>query len=128
MVNIKYQVFFVLCATVAISNMSYASQIECDIRVSDSQNQLIIKPNDDVYAFSKIDLPGGFRVSGQFLTMLNRFKLYVYDSSKERYALLTSQEFALSPETCARQFGESLSYGAPYERELFVKCRQVCSD
>lgn len=128
MATIKFRALFAFFATVVISNISFAAQIACDIDVSNVQAQLAIKPNNDVYVFSKIDLQGGFRVSGQYLPILSKFKLYVYDSSKERYKLLINQEFALSPDICSRDFGQNRIYGEPYERELYVHCRQVCTD
>jgi len=128
MATIKSQAFLALFAIAMVSNISYAAQIACDIDVSNSQTQLFIKPSNDVYSFSKIDLLGGFRVSGQHLSTLNKFKLYIYAHSKERYVLINVQEFALSPDSCSRDFGQSRIYGEPYERELFVKCRQVCAD
>ena len=54
----------VVIMSVLTCKVSYGVQIVCDTDVSNSQNQLRIVPNDDVYAFSKIDLAGGFRLAG----------------------------------------------------------------
>jgi hypothetical protein len=128
MATLKSQVFLALFAIAIVSNISHAAHIACDIDVSNSQAQLLIEPSNDVYSFAKIDLLGGFRVSAQYLSALNKFKLYVYTHSKRRYVLLNTQEFALSLDSCSRDFGRSHIYGEPYERELFVKCYQVCGD
>jgi len=107
---------------------SYGVQIVCDTDVSNSQNQLRIEPNDDVYAFSKIDLDGGFRLAGQYYPSRTKFKLYVYVNSKDRYVLLSAQEFNVDPKACPHSFGDNRVYGEPYERDLFFQCRQICKD
>lgn len=106
--------------------VAYGVQIVCDTDVSNSQNQLRILSSDDVYAFSKIDLPGGFRLAGQYLPGLTKFKLYAYINSKDRYVLLSAQEFDVDPKACFRNFGANLVYGEPYERDLSFQCRQIC--
>jgi hypothetical protein len=63
-------------------NTAYGAQIVCDTDVSNSQSQLRIESNNDIYAVSKIDLPGGFRLAGQYLPSLAKFKLYIYVNSK----------------------------------------------
>jgi len=109
-------------------NVAYGAQIICDTDVSNSQSQLRIESNDDIYAVSKIDLPGGFRLAGQYLPSLTKFKLYIYINSKDRYVLLNAQEFIIDPKACSRSFGDNLVYGEPYERDLFFQCRQICKD
>jgi hypothetical protein len=109
-------------------NISYGVQIVCDTDVNNSQNQLRIVPNDDVYAFSKIDLDGGFRLAGQYYPSRTKLKLYAYVNSKNRYVLLSAQEFNVDPKACSRSFGDNRVYGEPYERELFFQCRQICND
>jgi hypothetical protein len=108
--------------------ISEGVQIVCDTDVSNSQMKLRIEPNNDVYAFSKINLSGGFRLAGQYFPKRNKFKLYAYIDSKDRYVLLTAQEFDIDPKNCSRNFGDNRVYGEPYERELFFQCRQVCGD
>ena len=108
--------------------ISYGVQIICDTDVNNSQNQLRIVPNDDVYAFSKIDLDGGFRLAGQYYPSRTKFKLYAYVNSKDRYVLLSAQEFNVDPKACPRSFGDNRVYGEPYERDLFFQCRQICND
>jgi hypothetical protein len=104
---------FLICKT------SYGVQIVCDTDVSNSQNQLRIEPSDDIYTFSKIDLPGGFRLAGQYYPSRTKFKLYTYINSKDRYVLLSAQEFVVDPKACSRSFGDNRVYGEPYERDLF---------
>jgi hypothetical protein len=114
--------------TFLVCKIAYGAQIVCDTDVSNSQAQLRIESNDDIYAFSKIDLPGGFRLAGQYLPSLSKFKLYTYINSKDRYVLLSAQEFIVDPKICAHSFGDNLVYGEPYERDLFFQCRQICKD
>ena len=114
--------------SVLTCKVSYGVQIICDTDVSNSQNQLRIVPNDDVYAFSKIDLPGEFRLAGQYYPSRTKFKLYAYINSKDRYVLLSAQEFDVDPQTCSRNFGSNRVYGEPFERDLFFQCRQICND
>ena len=114
--------------SVLTCKVSYGVQIICDTDVSNSQNQLRIVPNDDVYAFSKIDLPGEFRLAGQYYPSRTKFKLYAYINSKDRYVLLSAQEFDVDPQACSRNFGSNRVYGEPFERDLFFQCRQICND
>lgn len=111
-----------------VCKVAYGVQIVCDTDVSNSQKQLRIEPNDDVYAFSKIDLDGGFRLAGQYYPSRTKFKLYVYVNSKDRYVLLSAQEFNVDPKACPHSFGDNRVYGEPYERDLFFQCRQICKD
>jgi len=109
-------------------NYAYGSKIICDFNLNNEQNQLIIKLDDDIYHFYKINLSERFRVSGQYLSQQNKFKLYVYTFSKERYVLLNAQEFVLSKDICSRDFGRNRVYGDIRERELIMQCIQVCED
>jgi hypothetical protein len=106
----------------------HSAKIICDTDASNVTKQLVIAPNDDLYAFSTINIEPSFRLSGQYLPSLNKFKLYAYSHSKDRYVLLSAQEFEITPQMCARSFGKNLIYGEPYERELFFQCRYVCQD
>jgi len=110
------------------SHLCHGAKIICDTDASDLTNQLIVAPNDDLYSFATINLEPSFRLSGQYLPSLNKFKLYAYSHSKERYVLLSAQEFEITPEMCSRSFGKNLVYSEPYERELFFQCRYVCQD
>lgn len=105
---------------------SYGASIVCETDVYDTRDQLVIESNNDIYAVSKIDLQAGFRLAGQFLPELNKFKLYAYTYSKDRYVLLIAQEFDVSEKTCQHSFGKNLVYGEPYEQELFFQCYQAC--
>ena len=118
----------IVIMSVLSCKVAYGVQIVCDTDVSNSQNQLRIVPNDDVYAFSKIDLAGGFRLAGQYYPSRTKFKLYAYINSKDRYVLLSAQEFHVDPQDCTRSFGDNRIYGEPYERDLFFQCRQICKD
>lgn len=119
---------FIVVTSFLVCKISYGVQIVCDTDVSNSQNQLRIVPNDDVYAFSKIDLAGGFRLAGQYYPSRTKFKLYAYINSKDRYVLLSAQEFDVDPKACNRSFGDNRVYGEPYERDLSFQCRQICND
>ena len=118
----------ILITSFLVCKTSYGVQIVCDTDVSNSQNQLRIEPNDDVYSFSKIDLAGGFRLAGQYYPSRTKFKLYAYIDSKDRYVLVSAQEFNVDPKDCSRNFGDNRVYGEPYERDLFFQCRQICND
>ena len=127
MAPVKFIVFFVFFASSVVSTVSYGAQIVCDTDVSNTQSRLVFKSTDDVYDFSKIDLPSGFRLAGQYLAKLNKLKLYVYDYSKDRHVLLNAQEFDVNPRSCEQDFGKNRVYGEPYERELSFQCHQDCN-
>lgn len=129
MIFSKKPILFLLFFDAILSgNVCYATQILCDIDISNSQYQISIEPSHDIYDFSKIDTAGDFRFSGQFLVGLSKFKTYVYHNSKNRYVLLVAQEFTLNPGSCSRDFGKNLIYSNLYEREFFYQCHQVCND
>jgi hypothetical protein len=128
MPNKKIFALFIFFHSLVLCNASYGSQIICDTDVSDSANQLVINANDDPYAFTKIDLPGEFRLAGQYFPSLNKVKLFVYNNFKNRYVLLSAQEFEVSSKTCSSSFGKNLFYSEPFERELFFQCRHLCKE
>jgi hypothetical protein len=126
MTNFKFVANLIFCALALGGQLAFGAQIICDTDVSNSSAQLVIKSTNDIYSISKIDLPGGFRLAGQYLSNVNKFKLYVYDYSKDRYVLLSAQEFDVNPKSCEQSFGKNLVYGEPYERELYFQCHQDC--
>lgn len=107
--------------------LATADQIECAFDVNDSRNMLNIQPNHDVYHSDKIDLPGGFRFAGQYSPELKTFKAYVYHTPNKRYVLLALQSFAISPASCAQDFGQHRIYDSEDERELYFHCRKICA-
>jgi hypothetical protein len=117
-----------LLLLIAFGNtMTYADQIECVFDVNDTRQTLITYPSKDIYTSTKIDLPGGFRFAGQYLSELNKFKAYVYHTPKERYILLTLQSFVITQATCPQDFGQHRVYDSEDERELYFHCRKTCS-
>lgn len=118
----------IFCTLALASSASYAAQIICSIDISNSQYKLTIKPSDDVYQFSKIDTAGDFRFMAQYLPSLQKFKTYVYHNSKNRFVLLSQQEFTLNPAQCQQDFGRNRIYGSAYEREFFFQCSQICKE
>lgn len=108
------------------SSFAQANRIECTFDVNDVKQTLTIQPSDDVYTSSKIDLPGGFRFAGQYLSTLNTFKAYAYHTPKERYVLLALQSFSIVPASCHQDFGQHRVYDSEDERELFFHCRKTC--
>lgn len=113
-----------LCTTLS---PTIAEQIECTFDVNDSRKTLTLFPNKDVYTSTKIDLPGGFRFSGQYLSELKTFKAYIYHTLKERYVLLALQSFAIAQATCPQDFGQHRVYDSEDERELYFHCRKICA-
>ena len=119
-----------ILATVLVllsSTFAQAKRIECAFDVNDVKQTLTIQPSDDVYTSSKIDLPGGFRFTGQYLPTLNTFKAYVYHTPKERYVLLALQSYSLVPASCPQDLGQHRVYDSEDERELFFHCRKTCT-
>ena len=126
--NKKTSTILIVTMTFLVCKVASGVQIICNTDVSNTQNQLRIEPSDDVYAFSKIDLPGDFRLAGQYYPSLAKFKLYAYINSKDRYVLVSAQEFEVDPKACSRNFGDNRVYAGPFERDLFFQCRQVCNN
>lgn len=104
----------------------FAQRIECIFDVNDIQQQLLIHPNNDIYHSDKIDLPGGFRFAGQYLSDLNKFKAYIYHTPKKRYVLLALQEFNIPTQNCPENFGRHRVYDSSDERELYFQCERKC--
>lgn len=128
MALIKFLAFFTFCYTITIANNSYSAQIYCDIDVSDSQYKIAIKPSNDVYDFAKIDTAGDFRFMAQYLPSLSKFKTFVYHNAKNRFVLISMQEFVIDQGICSKDFGHTRIYASSYEREFFFKCIQLCND
>ena len=128
MVHQKLLVFLGFFYAMISCSICHGAKIVCDTDTNNLTNQLVILPNDDVYAFSTIDVSPAFRLSGQYLPNLNKFKVFAYSYSKDRHVLLSAQEFEITPGMCSSNFGKNLVYGEPYERELFFQCRYVCKD
>ncbi len=103
-----------------------ANEIVCTFDVNDIEQQFVIHPKNDIYHSYKIDLPGGFRFAGQYLSDLNKFKAYIYHTPKSRYVLLTLQEFNISTKSCPESFGRHRVYDSSDERELFFQCERKC--
>lgn len=112
----------------AVSRTVHADTITCRFDVNDVRLSLHVRPNDDVHAFQKIDLPGDFRFAAQWLSSLNKFKAYVYHTPNSRYVLLTMQEFELSERACHQDFGRHRVYDGANERELYFHCSKSCHD
>lgn len=117
---------FCVLAISAIFTPAVANKIVCDFDVNDSRQRLVLDPSNDVYASNKIDLPGGFRFAGQYLSDLNLFKAYVYHTPKQRYILLALQAFSIVPTSCPQDFGQHRIYDSEDERELYFHCRKKC--
>jgi len=126
MAHKKLIVFLGVFCAMILCRVCHGAKIVCDTDTSNLTNQLLIVPNDDVYTFSTIDVSPAFRLSGQYLPSLNKFKLFAYSYSKDRHVLLSAQEFEITPRMCSSNFGKNLVYGEPYERELFFQCRYIC--
>jgi hypothetical protein len=109
------------------NTITYADQIECVFDVNDTQKTLITYPIKDIYTSTKIDLPGGFRFAGQYLSELKTFKAYIYHTPKERYVLLALQSFAITQASCPQDFGQHRVYDSEDERELYFHCIKTCS-
>ena len=118
----------VLMLSVLVNRDAHAHTITCRFDVNDVRISLDIRPDDDVYMFQKIDLPGGFRFAGQWLPALNKFKAYVYHTPNSRYVLLTMQEFEVSERACQQDFGRHRVYDGADERELYFHCSKTCRD
>lgn len=124
----KFLNLVTICCVITIASNSYGKPIECDIDVSDSQYKLAIKPSTDVYDFFKIDTAGDFRFMAQYLPELDKLKTYVYHNSKNRFVLISTQEFFVNHNVCIKDFGQTRIYASSYEREFFFKCSQLCND
>lgn len=117
-----------LMLSMVVNRAVHADTITCRFDVNDVRLSLDIRPQQDIYAFQKIDLPGDFRFAGQWLPELNKFKAYVYHTPSSRYVLLTLQEFELSEQTCHQDFGRHRVYDGANERELYFHCSKSCHD
>ena len=124
----QFVVTAVLMLSMMMSRSSHADTVTCRFDVNDVRLSLEVHPQQDIYAFQKIDLPGDFRFAGQWLPALDKFKAYVYHTPNSRYVLLTMQEFELSKRACRQDFGRHRVYDGANERELYFHCRMTCQD
>ena len=119
-----------ICFTLALATTltsAIARQIECNFDVNDTQKTLTLYPSKDIFTSTKINLPGGFRFAGQYLSELKIFKAYVYHTPKERYVLLALQSFVITQSSCPQDFGQHRVYDSEDERELYFHCRKKCT-
>lgn len=119
-----------ICVMLALATTltsAIADQIECTFDVNDSRKTLTLSPSEDVFTSTKINLPGGFRFAGQYLSELKTFKVYVYHTPKERYVLLALQSFVIEKASCPQDFGQHRVYDSEDERELYFHCRKICT-
>ena len=126
MVSKKILLRIAACCGLIVSTASQCAEVVCDIDVSGSQLRLVVPPNDDIYSLSRVDTPGDFRFAAQYLPALDKFKTYVYGRPKDKFVLLSAQEFLIKPGNCSGDFGRNRLYGMPYEGEFFYQCRLVC--
>lgn len=119
--------FSLMLALMISSANVFADSIQCVFDVNDETPQITITPNNDIYHSNKIDLPGGFRLTAQYLPELEKFKAYIYHTPKKRYVLLSLQEFKLSAQTCSQDFGQHRIYDSADERELYFHCKRTCA-
>lgn len=108
------------------NTIANADQIVCTFEVNDVRKTLTLYPSEDIFTSTKIDLPGGFRFAGQYLSELKTFKAYIYHTPKERYVLLALQSFAIAQASCPQDFGQHRVYDSEDERELYFYCRKKC--
>ena len=119
-----------ICFTLALATTltsAIARQIECNFDVNDTQKTLTLYPSKDIFTSTKINLHGGFRFAGQYLSELKIFKAYVYHTPKERYVLLALQSFVITQSSCPQDFGQHRVYDSEDERELYFHCRKKCT-
>lgn len=109
-----------------VGSTSYGAEVVCDIESWDETHQLRILPSHDLYAFTKVDLPSGFRFSAQYLPALNKLKTYTYYASKERYVLVHVQEQVLVDKSCGQGFGANQVYSSTLEQDVLFMCTLTC--
>lgn len=109
-----------------LSSPVLAERITCTFDVNDIKQEINITPVADIYAVQKIGLPSGFRFAGQYLPALGKFKAYIYHTPKDRLVLLALQDFSITAQTCAQDFGQHRVYDSADERELFFHCFKTC--
>jgi len=114
-------------ALLLLSTGAFANRIECEFDVNDKTPSITIYPQYDIFETPTINLPGGFRFTGQYLPDLNKFKAYIYHTPKERYVLLALQDFSLTPSICVQDFGKHRVYDSADERELYFHCKKMCA-
>lgn len=122
----KWFTRMILLILMIVSTGAFAGRIECAFDVNDTKHTLTIPPKNDIFERRLIDLPGGFRFAGQYLSELNKFKAYIYHTPKDRYVLISLQEFNLTSPACMQDFGKQRIYDSADERELFFHCKKTC--
>lgn len=103
-----------------------AQKIECIVNTGGSASMLSIKPTIDIYDFSMLDTSNGFRVSAQANIENDKLKTYVYYKAKDKYVLITQQNFSLSEAQCKKVLSSQIVYGGRLEQELSIVCTKLC--
>lgn len=124
MFNILFSVFLYI-----FSSMVYAIEIICEVEYGSSVTSLQPVVSFDPYEITKIDLPGNFRFSAQYLLGAEKLKTFVYHHAKERYVLIHAAEYRVEKNNCGKYeqgFGLNRVYSAELESEFLFQCRSLC--
>ena len=106
--------------------LAQAQTVVCHIESSGETRQISVSPTPDAYALSSVDLPNGFRVSAQWLSVTNRLKTYVYYTAARAPVLISQQVLALPVNMCTAPFSQQMVYAGKIERELSLTCQLQC--
>ena len=113
------------CALLGLG-MAQAQTVVCRIESGGETSQLSVTPVPDAYALHSVDLPNGFRVSAQWLSVTNRLKTYVYYTASRAPVLISQQVLALPVNMCTAPFSQQTVYAGKIERELLLTCQLQC--
>ena len=112
--------------TIFLNHQSFALEVQCAVTTGGSTAMVSIKPTIDVYDYSMLDTPNGFRFSAQVNLDIDKLKTYVYYKPKSKFFLITQQNFTLSEFSCNKAVSSQIVYGGRLEQELSVACIKLC--
>ena len=103
-----------------------AQTVQCRIESGGETSHLTMSPVPDAYALNSVDLPNGFRVSAQWLSVTQRLKTYVYYTASHVPVLISQQVLVLPVSMCTAPFSQQIVYAGKIERELTLTCQLQC--
>lgn len=115
--------FLIVFSTVA----SAQSRLDCKIISSDESSFKQFFPQPSPLDIQSIDTSNGFRFSAILNENASKFKTYVYHYSKNRYVLISKQEFQLHKNQCGKILSTSETYSPRLENHLTYECIYICN-
>ncbi len=115
--------FLIVFSTVVSAQV----RVDCKITSSDESSLKQFFPQPSSLDIQSIDISNGFRFSAILNQNASKFKTYVYYDSKNRYVLISKQEFQPDKNQCGKILSTGETYSPRLENHLTYECIYICN-